>query len=77
MVPAGGDGLERLGTGSSEREMWNNSIISPPLLMRMLEKYPRLRRLPARMVGIGFRPEHIGPRPALPEKEVRFRNRTL
>jgi 2-polyprenyl-6-methoxyphenol hydroxylase-like FAD-dependent oxidoreductase len=33
--------------------------ISPPLLMRLLEKYPRLRRIPARMVGMGFRPEHI------------------
>jgi 2-polyprenyl-6-methoxyphenol hydroxylase-like FAD-dependent oxidoreductase len=33
--------------------------LHPPLLMRMLEKYPRLRRIPARMVGIGFRPEHI------------------
>ncbi len=33
--------------------------ISPPLLMRLLEKYPRLRRIPARMIGMGFRPEHI------------------
>ena len=27
--------------------------------MRLLENSPRLRRLPARMIGIGFRPEHI------------------
>ena len=34
-------------------------IITPPLPMRLLERFPRLRRLPARMVGIGFRPEHV------------------
>ena len=34
-------------------------MISPPLPMRLLETFPRLRSLPARMVGIGFRPEHI------------------
>lgn len=33
--------------------------ISPPLTLRVLEKFPRLRRIPARMVGMGFRPEHI------------------
>jgi len=33
--------------------------IPPPLLMRLFETFPRLRSLPARMVGIGFRPEHI------------------
>jgi 2-polyprenyl-6-methoxyphenol hydroxylase-like FAD-dependent oxidoreductase len=37
----------------------SNEMISPPFLMQLLEKYPRLRRIPARMVGIGFRPEHI------------------
>lgn len=33
--------------------------IPPPLPMRLLEEFPRLRTLPARMIGIGFRPEHI------------------
>lgn len=33
--------------------------IHPPFVLNLFEKYPRLRRLPARMVGIGFRPEHI------------------
>lgn len=37
----------------------SNEVIPPPFLMRLLEKYPRLRRIPARMVGMGFRPEHI------------------
>jgi 2-polyprenyl-6-methoxyphenol hydroxylase-like FAD-dependent oxidoreductase len=31
----------------------------PPRAMRMLRRYPALRRLPARIVGMGFRPEHI------------------
>jgi len=48
--------------------------ISPPLPMRMLEKYPRLRRLPARIVGVGFRPEHIGPHHAFPKEEARGGN---
>jgi hypothetical protein len=52
----------------------SSEIILPPLPMRMLEKYPRLRRLPARMVGIGFRPEHLGPHRVRPEEEVGFRN---
>jgi 2-polyprenyl-6-methoxyphenol hydroxylase-like FAD-dependent oxidoreductase len=34
-------------------------IIPPPLLLRMTEKFPRLRRIPARMIGVGFRPEHV------------------
>jgi 2-polyprenyl-6-methoxyphenol hydroxylase-like FAD-dependent oxidoreductase len=42
-----------------ERIFNSAEIISPPFLMRLFEKYPRLRRLPARMIGIGFRPEHI------------------
>jgi 2-polyprenyl-6-methoxyphenol hydroxylase-like FAD-dependent oxidoreductase len=33
--------------------------IAPPVLMRIFEKLPRLRALPARMIGVGFRPEHI------------------
>jgi 2-polyprenyl-6-methoxyphenol hydroxylase-like FAD-dependent oxidoreductase len=30
-----------------------------PLVVRMLDRYPVLRRLPARVIGMGFRPEHI------------------
>jgi 2-polyprenyl-6-methoxyphenol hydroxylase-like FAD-dependent oxidoreductase len=33
--------------------------IQPPLPLRLLEKFPVLRRIPARMIGLGFRPEHI------------------
>ena len=30
-----------------------------PLIMRWVEHYPLLRRIPARLIGIGVRPEHI------------------
>ena len=30
-----------------------------PLFMRWTERYPFLRRIPARLVGMGVRPEHI------------------
>jgi 2-polyprenyl-6-methoxyphenol hydroxylase-like FAD-dependent oxidoreductase len=31
----------------------------PPYLVRLLNRFPILRRIPARIVGIGFRPEHV------------------
>jgi 2-polyprenyl-6-methoxyphenol hydroxylase-like FAD-dependent oxidoreductase len=34
-------------------------IIAPPLPMRLLEKFPKLRSITAWMVGVGFRAEHI------------------
>ena len=33
--------------------------LKPPLLVRMLHRWPRLRRIPARLVGMGARPEHV------------------
>jgi 2-polyprenyl-6-methoxyphenol hydroxylase-like FAD-dependent oxidoreductase len=33
--------------------------VTPPLAVRLLERWPQLRRIPARLVGIGFRPEHV------------------
>jgi 2-polyprenyl-6-methoxyphenol hydroxylase-like FAD-dependent oxidoreductase len=30
-----------------------------PWPLRMIARFPRLRQLPARMIGIGFRPEHV------------------
>jgi len=37
------------------------SGVSPrlPLLVRLLNRFPMLRRIPARLVGLGFRPEHV------------------
>ncbi len=30
-----------------------------PLVLRLLQRWPTLRRIPARVIGIGFRPEHV------------------
>jgi 2-polyprenyl-6-methoxyphenol hydroxylase-like FAD-dependent oxidoreductase len=34
-------------------------IDAPPLAMRLLDEFPPLRRLPARLIGMGVRPEHV------------------
>lgn len=34
--------------------------VQPPFLLKLLQWFPLLRRIPARLVGMGFRPEHIG-----------------
>jgi 2-polyprenyl-6-methoxyphenol hydroxylase-like FAD-dependent oxidoreductase len=34
-------------------------ITAPPLPARLFDKFPLLRRLPARLIGIGVRPEHV------------------
>lgn len=39
------------GPGDDER--------APPLPLRLLARYPMLRRIPARLLGLGVRPEHI------------------
>jgi 2-polyprenyl-6-methoxyphenol hydroxylase-like FAD-dependent oxidoreductase len=33
--------------------------ISPPLAVRLLAKFPMLRRIPAWLIGLGVRPEHV------------------
>jgi 2-polyprenyl-6-methoxyphenol hydroxylase-like FAD-dependent oxidoreductase len=35
--------------------------ITPPLALRLLGRFPLLQRLPARLVGLGVRPEHVAP----------------
>ena len=37
---------------------------SPPMILRLLARVPLLRRLPARLVGMGIRPEHVTSRRA-------------
>jgi hypothetical protein len=32
---------------------------SAPFAVKLLDWFPMLRRLPARLVGMGFRPEHV------------------
>ena len=33
--------------------------LKPPFFIRMLARFPVLRRIPARLIGIGIRPEHV------------------
>jgi 2-polyprenyl-6-methoxyphenol hydroxylase-like FAD-dependent oxidoreductase len=33
--------------------------LTPPFPIRLLARFPFLRRIPARLIGIGFRPEHV------------------
>jgi hypothetical protein len=33
--------------------------LRPPLAVRALARFPVLRRIPARLVGMGIRPEHV------------------
>jgi len=35
-----------------------------PLFLRLLQRFPILRRLPARLIALGVRPEHVQTRPA-------------
>ena len=41
--------------------------LSVPWILRLFQRCPRLRRLPARLVGIGVRPEHVRT-PAVPRR---------
>jgi hypothetical protein len=34
-------------------------LARPPLLLRLLAGLPLFRRLPARLLGLGVRPEHV------------------
>ncbi len=35
--------------------------MTPPLIMRLLNASSLLRQIPARLIGLGIRPEHIAP----------------
>src|SRR5262249_16666572 len=39
--------------------------VRPPWIMRQFRRFPFLRRIPARMIGMGVRPEHIHTRDVL------------
>ena len=41
------------------RALAQRGPLRPPLLLRLLSRYPRLRRIPGRMIGMGVRPEHV------------------
>jgi 2-polyprenyl-6-methoxyphenol hydroxylase-like FAD-dependent oxidoreductase len=46
------------------RVLGSGAPASLPLVVRLLRDHPILRRIPARMVGLGFRPEHVKTRDA-------------
>src|SRR5438046_2996869 len=41
------------------RVLGGTGRLAPPLLLRLLARVPLLRRLPARLIGVGVRPEHL------------------
>ncbi|HKW54546.1 MAG TPA: FAD-dependent oxidoreductase [Stellaceae bacterium] len=41
------------------RVLGSTGPLKLPLALRLLRRWPVLRRLPARLVGLGFRPEHV------------------
>ena len=41
------------------RVLGNTQQVSVPWAVRLFKKYPVLRRIPARLIGIGVRPEHV------------------
>lgn len=41
------------------RVLRGDDSLSPPIFFRLLARFPLLRWIPARLIGIGFRPEHV------------------
>jgi len=44
-----------------KRVLTDRDRFSPPFAIRLLALFPFLRRIPARIIGLGFRPEHVHP----------------
>lgn len=42
-----------------KRVLGSSVPLPPPLAFRLIARFPFLRRLPARLIGLGFRPEHV------------------
>jgi 2-polyprenyl-6-methoxyphenol hydroxylase-like FAD-dependent oxidoreductase len=42
-----------------KRALENRGEVKVPVAMRLLQRFPVLRRIPARLVGLGIRPEHV------------------
>ena len=43
------------------RALEDADSFKPPLLIRLMARIPPLRRMPARLMGMGVRPEHVAP----------------
>jgi 2-polyprenyl-6-methoxyphenol hydroxylase-like FAD-dependent oxidoreductase len=41
------------------RVLKSGAKLAPPLALRLFGSLPLLRRIPARLIGLGFRPEHV------------------
>ena len=41
------------------RVLRSNAPLQPPYALRLLARFPILRRIPGRMIGLGMRPEHV------------------
>jgi 2-polyprenyl-6-methoxyphenol hydroxylase-like FAD-dependent oxidoreductase len=41
------------------RVLSSSRPLSVPWVLKLMQKWPALRRIPARVIGLGFRPEHI------------------
>jgi hypothetical protein len=50
------------------RVLTSTKPLTLPWFFRLFQHFPYLRRLPARLVGIGFRPEHIHLPPQNPKR---------
>jgi hypothetical protein len=44
----------------------NARALTLPWPLKLLRRWPFLRRIPARVVGVGFRPEHVKTREVRP-----------
>ena len=42
--------------------------LSPPFMLRLFARFPLLRRIPARLIGMGVRPEHVAIAEAAPRR---------
>jgi 2-polyprenyl-6-methoxyphenol hydroxylase-like FAD-dependent oxidoreductase len=42
-----------------KKVLGSSKPLSPPWVVKLLGRWPWLRRIPARLIGVGFRPEHV------------------
>jgi len=45
--------------GFIRRVLASTQPLEPPVILRLTTRFPRLRRIPGRLIGMGVRPEHI------------------
>jgi len=50
------------------RALGSSGALKLPLLLRLVRRFPLLRRVTARLLGVGIRPEHVRLQPRWPDK---------